>query len=82
MYTTLADLFKAICDAIRSLFNSTELIKHQEIPAQINTIADEVVVQDGLIDEISEILDNKASAYPEITFDESTGTLTITEVAQ
>ena len=80
MYTTLADLFKAICDSIRSLFNSTESIKHQEIPTQINTITTEVGVQDALIDEISAILDSKANAYPEITYDDTTKTLTITEV--
>ena len=45
-------------------------------------IPNEVDTQDLLISEISSILDSKASAYPEITFDESTGTLTITEVQE
>jgi hypothetical protein len=80
LYTTLADLFRAICDAIRSIFNSTDSIKHQEIPTQLNSIVEEITAQDELIDEISAILDNKANAYPTITFDESTGILTITEV--
>lgn len=47
-----------------------------------NDISNEVITQDILIAEISSILEGKKSAYPEITFDESTGTLTIKEVAQ
>lgn len=44
-------------------------------------ISNEVSTQDQLISEISSILDEKSNAYPEITFDESTKTLTITEVS-
>lgn len=43
-------------------------------------IANEVDTQEDVISEISAILDRKASAYPEITYNESTKTLTITEV--
>lgn len=44
------------------------------------TIKTEVTEQKTLIEEISTILDSKASAYPTITFDETTKILTITEV--
>lgn len=45
-----------------------------------NTISTAVSTQKGIIEEISTILDSKASAYPTITYDETTKTLTITEV--
>ena len=38
-YTTVKDLFIAICDAIRSKTGTTEKISHQDIPAKINAIA-------------------------------------------
>ena len=37
-YNTLKELFTAICDAIRSKENSTDLINHQDIPARINAL--------------------------------------------
>ena len=45
-----------------------------------DTIPNIVSTQKGIIEEISTILDSKASAYPTITYDEATKTLTITEV--
>lgn len=45
-----------------------------------NDIKDEVSTQKTIIEEITTILDTKANAYPTISFDSSTGTLTITEV--
>lgn len=45
-----------------------------------DTIPNILSTQKGIIEEISTILDSKASAYPTITYDESTKTLTITEV--
>lgn len=82
MYTTLASLFKAICDAVRTVFGTVDSIRHQEIPSKIDAIKTEVGAQDALIDEISAILDSKASAYPTITYDAATQTLTITEVSE
>ena len=81
MYTTLADLFKAICDSIRAIVGSSAPIKHQEIPETVNAIASEVDSQNELIEEIATILESKASAYPHISYDSTTGTLTITEVS-
>ena len=81
MYTTLADLFKAICDSIRTVVGSSAPIKHQEIPEAVNDIASEVDSQNELIEEIATILESKASAYPHILYDSNTGTLTITEVS-
>ncbi len=46
-----------------------------------STIKTKVMEQKSIIEEISTILDTKASAYPTITFDETTKTLTITEVS-
>ena len=45
------------------------------------TIKTKVSEQKTLMEEISTILDSKASAYPTITFDETTKILTITEVS-
>lgn len=46
-----------------------------------NTIKTKVLEQKTLMEEISTILDSKASAYPAITYDEATKILTITEVS-
>lgn len=46
-----------------------------------DNIKTEVSSQKTLIQEISSIIDSKASAYPTISYDESTQTLTITEVS-
>ena len=46
-----------------------------------DNIKTEVSSQKTLIQEISSIIDSKASAYPTISYDESTKTLTITEVS-
>lgn len=35
MYETVAELFTAICDAVRELEGSEDLIPHQEIPERI-----------------------------------------------
>lgn len=45
-----------------------------------NDIQNEVTTQENIIAEINAILDAKASAYPTITYDASTQTLSITEV--
>lgn len=37
-YKSLKELFKAICDAIRSKEGSTDIINHQDIPARIRTL--------------------------------------------
>lgn len=37
-YTTLTELFKAICDAIRAKDETTEVIQHQDIPERIKAI--------------------------------------------
>lgn len=81
MYTTLSALFKGICDSIRAVLGSTSSIKHQNIPATVDSIANEVDAQNDLIEEISSILATKVSAYPTVTYDSSTKTLTITEVS-
>ena len=46
-----------------------------------DNIKTEVSSQKTLIQEISSIIDSKASAYPTISYNESTKTLTITEVS-
>nr|DAP05302.1 MAG TPA: tail protein [Caudoviricetes sp.] len=46
-----------------------------------DTIPNIVSTQKEIIEEISTILDSKASAYPAITYDEATKILTITEVS-
>lgn len=46
-----------------------------------DNIKAEVSSQKTLIQEITAILDDKANAYPTITYDSDTGTLTITEVS-
>lgn len=45
-----------------------------------DNIKNEVASQKTLIQEITSIINEKANAYPTITYDSSTGTLTITEV--
>lgn len=35
MYETASELFKGICDAIREMDGTNELIDHQDIPARI-----------------------------------------------
>lgn len=37
-YTTIKELFTAICDAIRAKTGTTDLINHQDIPARISSI--------------------------------------------
>lgn len=49
--TTLADLFKGICDSIRKVFGlpDEEKINHRDIPNKINDISEEVDDQNKLI---------------------------------
>lgn len=37
-YNTVKDLFSAICDAVRSKTDTTDLIKHEDIPEKISSI--------------------------------------------
>lgn len=48
-YTTLSDLLKGICDAIRAKKGTTGSIKHQDIPSEIESIESEPVLQDKTI---------------------------------
>lgn len=79
--TTLAVLFKGICDSIRKVFGlpDEEKINHRDIPDKIDKISEEVNSQNALINYIYSTLESKKSAYPTITWDESTGTLSISE---
>ena len=58
-YTTLADLFKGICDSIRAIFGTTDSIVHQNIPSKLDEIKTELAEQETLINEISALLDEK-----------------------
>ena len=41
-YNTPQELFTAICDKIRSIDNTNELINHQDIPDKINVVCDNI----------------------------------------
>ena len=67
-YTTLSDLFKGICDAIRAKKGTTGTINHQDIPTEI------AAIETGA--DVSGVTASASDVHPDKYFVNSSGTLT------
>ena len=82
-YTSLNDFFSTVCKKIRLIFSGTEegeTFQRKYIPDKLNEVYQELESQKVLINEISAILDEKASGSSfNISYNENTKTLSIND---